>query len=252
MDDKDPLTIHSDQIVAFLKRSLQYKSIQQTILQQRIIRKVAQERGIAVDDTAVQQEAERQRRERRLERSSDTIAWLTDQEVTPEDWEDGIRDGLLANQLAEFLFSQDVERSFAENSLDFDRIVLYQIIVPYEPLALELFYEIEEDEISFYEAAHLYDIDESRRRRCGFEGVLYRWSLSTPIASAIFSAQPGQVLVPIHTDAGYHIVLAEEVIKAQLTPEIRQEVMQRMFQEWLQGEVNYHLHNAVELVTSAN
>ncbi len=116
--------------------------------------------------------------------------------ISVEEWADGIRDRLLAHHLAEFLFGQDIEKIFAQNKLDFEQVLLYQIVVPYEKLAQELFYEIEEEEISFYEAAHLYDLDERRRHQCGYEGKLYRWALKPEIAAVAFNTAIGQINNP--------------------------------------------------------
>ena len=75
--------------------------------------------------------------------------------------------------------------------------MLYQIIVNDEKLAQEIFYQLEEQEISFYEAAHIYNIDEKRREQCGFEGKLDRWNLNPEIAAIIFSARLGEIIKPL-------------------------------------------------------
>ena len=111
----------------------------------------------------------------------------------------GTSDRLIAKKLAESLFAKEAEKFFAQNKLNFDQIALYQMILPDERLAQELFYQIEEREISFYEAAHLYEIDERRRHQCGYEGKLYRWSFKPDISAIIFSAKRKEVFGPIPT-----------------------------------------------------
>jgi len=243
MIDFSGVFIVPDEIVSFLKRNLQFKEVCQNILYQRIIHQAAQERGLTVTPQEIQAEAERLRREKRLEKAADTLAWLAEQIITADDWEAGIRDRLLAQKLAESLFTKEVERFFPQNRLDFDQILLYQIIVPNERIARELFYQIEEEEISFYQAAHLYDIDEKRRYQCGYEGKVYRWSLKPDIAAAIFDVQPGEVIGPLQTEQGCHLLMMEEFIPAELTPERYQDILNRMFKEWLTSELNHMLHN---------
>jgi hypothetical protein len=41
-----------------------------------------------------------------LERAADTLAWLADQMISPDDWEAGIRDRLLAQNLAKSLLTK--------------------------------------------------------------------------------------------------------------------------------------------------
>lgn len=237
------VSIEPEEIAGFLKENLRLKKICHEILHQRIVRQASQERGVTVAPEEIQAEAERFRLEMQLEKAADTFAWLNEEMITADDWEAGIFDRLLAKKLSEHLFADQIESYFAQNRSNYEQILLYQIIVPYEPVAFELFYQIEEQEISFYEAAHLYDIDEKRRHHCGCEGKIYRWSLEPDIATAIFSAQPGELVGPIKTEQGYHLFRVEEFIAAQLTPEVSNKIMQNLFEDWLESELNYLLYN---------
>ena len=237
------VSIHPDEVVNSLKKDIHLKEVCQKILYQRVIEQAVAERKLTVTSEEIQAEADKLRREKRLEKAAETLAWLADQMISPDDWEAGIRDRLLAKKLAESLFSKEVEKLFAQNRLDFEQILLYQIVVPYHRLAQELFYQIEEQEISFYEAAHLYDIDEKRRELCGCEGKLYRWSLKPDIAALVFSAQLGEVIGPHSSEQGYHLFRVEAFIPAELTPETYQELLDKMFKEWLVNELNYMIHS---------
>ena len=242
-DFSQPL-IEASEIIELLRRELQLKTFTQKVWQKKVIEKAAQERGLTVTPEEIQVVGDQLRREKRLEKAADTIAWLVDQMISVEDLEAGIRDRLLAQKLAEHLFSKEVEKVFVQNKLQFDQIILYQIVVANRQLAQELFYQIQEGEISFFDAAHLYDIDENRRHLCGCEGKVYRWGLKPDIAVAVFSAQPGEVIRPIETERGYHLFLVEKFLPAELTPQRYQEILHNMFNEWVSNEVNYLLHNS--------
>jgi parvulin-like peptidyl-prolyl isomerase len=229
-------------IIEFLKREVQLKEICQKVLCRQVIDRAAQERGIIVTAEEIQIEADRQRHQKRLESAAATFAWLQDQLITPDDWEAGIRNNLISQKLADVLFTPEVGKYFAEHRLDFEQILLYKLVVPYEQLAQEIFYQVEESEISFYEAAHLYDIDERRRLQCGYEGKLYRWSLKPEIAAIIFSARAREIMSPLQTEQGYELLMVEEFISAELTPEISQKIINRLFEEWLESELNYVIH----------
>lgn len=243
MNTISKIYIEPEQILDFLRKNTRLKETYEEILYQQIIAQAAEERGLTVSEAEIQADADRIRREKRLEKASDTLAWLAEQMITPDDWEVGIRNRLLATKLAEHLFAKEVEKFFAQNRLDFDQIVLYQIVVPYERVAREVLYQVEEQEISFYEAAHLYDIDEKRRHQCGYEGKLHRRSLNPDIAVAVFKSQPGEVVGPVQTEQGYHLLRVEEFIPAEFTPEMHQDIRDRMFKEWLASELNYLVHN---------
>ena len=239
-------SIEPDEIVDFLGKNGQLKEICQKVLHQKIVKQAAQARNLIIEAEEIQEQAERLRRQKHLEKATDALAWLKDQLITADIWEAGIRDCLMAKKLAESIFSKEVEKFFAQNRLDFEQLLLYQIIVPYEQLALEIFYQIEEEEMSFYQAAHIYDIDERRRHQCGYEGKLYRWGLKPNIAAVVFSARPREIIRPIKSDQGHHLLMVEEFIPAELTPETYQSIIDRMFNEWLTSELNYLLHNARE------
>lgn len=239
MSDHCNLSISADDVVNHLKRNLAYKSVLRQIAARHAIAEAARERGIEVESDAIQAETDRVRREQRLEKASDTLEWLSQQQVTPEEWEAGICDRLLSKAVAKHLFAPEVETYFANHKLNYDLLILYRIIIPYETLAQEVFYQIEEEEISFYEAAHLYDISEQRRYLCGFEGKIYRWSLSPDVAPVLWSAMAGDVVGPIEIDDNYHLFLVEEFVPAELKPEVRMAIERKLFDEWIDRELQY-------------
>ena len=244
MEDFSQPLIEASEIIELLRQELQLKTFTQKVLQKKVIEKAARERGLTVTPEEIQVVGDQLRREKRLEKAADTIAWLADQMISVEDLEAGICDRILTQKLAEHLFSKEVEKIFVQNKLQFDQIIFYQIVVTKPQLAQEIFYQIQEGEISFFDAAHLYDIDENRRHLCGCEGKVYRWGLKPDIAVAVFSAQPGEVIRPIQTDRGYHLCMVEKFLPAELTPQRYQEILHNLFNEWLSNEVNYLLYNS--------
>ena len=238
--------IETAEIEEHLKQELKLKQICCELLYQKIIAEAASSRNITVTEAEIEAEANQIRCSLRLEKAADTLAWLEDNMLDPDQWEIAIDKHLLADKLAKNLFDSKVEAYFAQNRLNFDQFVLYQLVVPYEKLAQELFYQIEEEEISFYQAAHLYDIDEQRRYVCGYEGKVHRWDYSPDIAAAIFKTPVAidEIIGPIKSERGYHLFKIEEYIPAQLTPKIRQEIIDRIFKQWLDSELNYMIHNA--------
>lgn len=237
------ISIEPEEIINFLKQNVQIKDVCRQIVCRQIIRRSAQECGVDVTPEEIQAEGDRIRYESRLESASATFSWLADQLISPDDWETGIRDRLLAKKLAEHLCGNQVETYFAQHCIDFDQVQLYRIVVPYEPLAQELLYRIEENEISFFEAAHLYDIDERRRLQSGYDGTIRRWNFEPDIAAQIFGARPDEVIGPTQSEQGYNLLMVENMIQAELTPEIYQEILDMLFKEWLESELNYLINH---------
>lgn len=239
------IEVATDEINTYLQQEFKLKQICSEILYQKIIAEATAARNINVTEVEIEAEANKIRSSLRLEKASDTLAWLKDNLLDPEQWEIAINNYLLRQKLAQNLFDSQVESFFAQNRLDFDRFVLYHLVVPYEKLAQELFYQIEEEEISFYHAAHLYDIDRQRRLVCGFEGEVHRWNYPPDIAAVIFKTPVivGELIHPIKSNQGYHLFKIEDYLPAQLTPKIRQEIIDRLFEQWLNSELSYLIHN---------
>ncbi|MBE9211319.1 peptidylprolyl isomerase [Plectonema cf. radiosum LEGE 06105] len=237
------IILEPDEIINFIKSKIKLKEICINIASQKIIEKVAREKGINVTTEEIEIEANRQRREKRLEKASDTVRWLEQEMLTPLDWEVGIRNRLLSQKLASALFDKEVEQFFLHNRLEFEQVALYQFVVKDEKLAQELYYQIEEGEISFYQAARIHDIDKNRRYKCGYEGKVYRWAVLPEIVALVFNAPLKQLIGPIKTEYGYHLFIVEDYIPAELTPERYEEILNRMFGQWLNTQLNYTYHS---------
>ncbi len=240
--------IDEREVIEFLRQKMLLKDICQQIVAQKAIGLKCAEQEISLTPEEIQIECDSIRYNQRLERVSDTLAWLEDKMLSIDDWEAAITHRLQAQKLAKELFAGEVEKHFAQNRLSFDRFVLYQIVVPFEPLAREIFYQIEEQEISFYEAAHVYDIDEKRRNVCGYEGIVHRWSFPPDIAAVIFKTPLaiGEVLGPVKSDQGYHLFIIEQYLQAELTPQVAEGIIAQFFQSWLTKEIEHLAYNAVD------
>lgn len=239
--------IDPEKVVHYLKHEVKLKSVCRDILCRQIIKQACEERGITVEPEEVQAEADQFRYDNRLENASQTFEWLDDQFLTPDEWEAGIHDRLLTNKLAKNLFETQVEAYFIQNKVQYEQAILYRILVPYNTLAQEIFYQIEEEEISFFEAAHCYDIDEGRRLVCGFEGKVSRWQLKPDIAAYVFGVFPRQVIGPIQADHNFELLMVEDFIPSELTPKVHQQILNQLFDEWLESEFNYFMANRLNL-----
>lgn len=236
------LTIDSDQVVSFLKRELRVRDLCKQEIYSRIVTMAAQDKGVTISDQEIQAEADRFRHQMKLESAKDTLQWLEDQLITAEEWEEGIHRRLLTQKLANHLFEREVPTYFTQNKLNYEKVILYRIVVHNAPLAQELFYQITEAETSFYQAAHQYDINERRRFHCGYEGTLSRQELIPDLAAQVFGSQSKDVLGPIQSEEGYDLLMVEDFSGADLTEEIQTQILNQLFNEWLDRELIYLMH----------
>ncbi|BAY29949.1 hypothetical protein NIES2107_17930 [Nostoc carneum NIES-2107] len=231
------LTISTSDLIHSLKLSSQIPDVVNTILSRQIINDTAQEAGIEVTEAQLQEEGDKLRLDKKLVTAKETWAWLDQHHLSVKDFEELVYNSLIAKKLANHLFSAQVEKFFYDNRLDYDAAVTYEVIFEDRGLALELFYALEEEEVTFPEIARLYIADPELRRTYGYQGVRYRKDFRPEIAAAVFASYPPGILKPITTQKGVYLVWLEEIIQPELNENLREQIINRLFSVWLKKQI---------------
>jgi parvulin-like peptidyl-prolyl isomerase len=245
------LTITDSDIIHSNKLSCQISGVVEAIASQKIIAEAAQEAGIQVEEEELQQEGDSLRLDHKLVKAKDTWIWLKKHHLSLKEFEELAHNNVLSRKLANHLFSDQVERFFYEHQLDYVAAVTYEVIFDDRDLALELFYALEEGEISFPEIARLYIQEPELRRACGYQGLQHRKDFRPEITAAVFSATPPQILKPITTPKGVYLIWIEEIIQPQLDDQLRQKIVTELFSNWLKQQVE-SLEIVIQLGSDAN
>jgi parvulin-like peptidyl-prolyl isomerase len=230
-------TIYPDEILHQIKLSCQIPAVVENILTRKIILSAAQEVGIKAEPEELQQAADSLRLMSHLKSADATWAWLQKHSLSLDDFEELVYVTVISSKLTEYLFAEKVEAVFVEHQLDYTQVVMYEVVLDDEDLAMELFYAIAEGEISFPEVAHQYIQDTSLRRTGGYKGILSRTDLKPEISAAVFAATPPQILKPIITSGGVNLIFVEEIIQPELNEMLRSEILANLFSEWLQEQI---------------
>lgn len=225
------------EIIHQLKLSGQIPAVLESIAMRNAILSTAKSLGIEVSEEELQLGANQIRSSSQLNRSSDTWTWLQQNRLTLDDFEEMISQTVLSNKLALHLFSEKVEEIFPERQVDYLQAVLYEVILDDEDLALELYYAIEEGELSFYEMAKKYSSDRELGRKVGYRGLVNRMELEAEVRAVVFAATPPQLLKPILSKKGIHLIQLEEIVQPQLTPILYQQILSELFLDWLDLQV---------------
>ncbi len=231
------LTVSPEDILYHIKLSCQIPSILEAIATRKIIRDEAEKAGIKISTEELQQAADSLRLVNKLIKAEDTWAWLEKYHLSLDDFEEIAQTNLLSAKLANHLFADKVEPFFYAHQLDYIGAVTYEVVLDDEDLALELFYALQEGEISFQEIARQYIQDPETRRAGGYQGIRLRSDFRPEFAAAVFSASPPQILKPITTLKGVHIIAVEEIIKPQLDEPRRLKIMGDLFANWLKQQI---------------
>lgn len=231
------LTISYKEILHQTKLSCQMPSVVEGILTRKTIISVAAEQGIKAEPEELQQAADSLRLINNLHSAEATWLWLEKYSLSLDDFEEMVEVSVISSKLAQHLFADKVEPFFVEHQLDYAQVVMYEVVLDDEDLAMELFYAISAGEISFTEVTHRYTQDPDLHRRQGYLGQLSRTELKPEISAAVFAATPPQILKPIVTSSGAHLILVEELIQPKLDNVLWYKILSDLFAEWLKEQI---------------
>ncbi|QIR35411.1 peptidylprolyl isomerase [Tolypothrix sp. PCC 7910] len=232
-----PITISNQDILHIVKQYRQIPDLIEKIITHKIIEITVSKLGIQVETEELQEAADNFRLMNALETSEDTWKWLEKHALSLDDFEELVYRNLLTNKLAQHLFVDKVEPYFFENQLEYAGAVIYEVILDDEDLAMELFYAVKEGETSFYDVANQYIQDIELRRKCGYLGKVNRKDLKPEISAAVFAAKPPQLLKPIITSKGVHLIMVEEIIQPELSEKLNYQIMSEFFDEWVKRHI---------------
>jgi parvulin-like peptidyl-prolyl isomerase len=230
--------ISNEDIIYHLKISCQIPGLLEAIASRQIITETAEKEGIAIEIAELQQSADSLRLVNNLVKAEDTWEWLGKHYLSLDNFEEIANLNLLSAKLAHHLFGEKIEPFFYAHQIDYSAAVTYEAVLDDEDLALELFYALKEGEISFQEIARQYIQNPEIRRAGGYQGIRKRSDFRPEIASAVFAANPPEILKPVITPKGVHIIVVEEIIAPELNEQVRIAILGDLFTNWLKEQIN--------------
>lgn len=245
------ITVSNQEIIHQIKLACQIPLVVEEVIHHKIIVSTAEKLGIQAHSEELQQAADNFRMTNQLWHASDTWSWLQKHGLSLDEFEELIHIRVLSSKVAQYLLGDQVESFFVEHQLNYAQVVMYEVILDDEDLARELFYAIQEDDMSFHEVAQQYIQDTELRRIGGYRGRSRRLDLKPEISAAVFAATPPQLLKPIVTSKGIHLIFVEELIQPELTEALRQKILSDLFSDWLKKQtkqmeivMQFHLESA--------
>jgi len=189
----------------------------------------ARSAGLSVTTEELQQAANAYRRRAGLHTAADARAWLAQQGLSEEDFEAGLEEDLLAARLRQQP-SAGVEAYYASHQEEYQLLRLGLLLVEREDLAWELASQVRDEGLDLEEVAREHGLPVVHRR------LLCR-DLGGPLAEALASTQPGELVGPVGTPEGFTLVVIEERRPAELDPALRQRIQDELFDNWLAGRM---------------
>lgn len=226
--------VTQEEVLKQIKFSYQITETINGIKNRKLIELKAQELGLEIEAEELQTAADKFRLMYQLHKAQDTLTWLENHHLSLDEFEELIYNYALSSKLVVHLFADKIEPYFFEHQLDYSGVIMYEVILDDEDVALELFYAIQSGETSFHEVAHEYIQEENLRRQGGYRGVLNRKDLKPEISAAVFAANPPQLLKPIVTSKGFHLIFVEKIIPPKLDNALRNVIANSLFEQWIE------------------
>ena len=245
------IAITKEDIFHHVQLSCQIPEMIEKIVERKIIISAAEEAGIEITKEELQKASDQMRVLSKLTDAEATWAWLEKHGLSLDDFEEIVYFTLVSGKLTNHLFADKVEPYFYEHQLDYTSAVIYEMVLDDEDEAIELYYEIQEGEISFFDAAQQHIQDTELRRKGGYKGKVSRADMKPEVSAAVFAATSSQLLKPIVTADGIYLVLVEEIIQPELDKKLRGEIIFDLYSEWIKQQVQ-QVRVASHLQTSNN
>jgi parvulin-like peptidyl-prolyl isomerase len=231
--------ISQDEILQQVKLSCQIPTLIKAIAERKIVSQKAQSMELKVETAELQKAADSFRLKNNLVSAQETLDWLKRHALSLDDLEALVYHTVLSTKLADRLFAHEVESYFAQRQLDYTQVVLYEVVLDNFDLAMELFYALQEKEITFAEMAQQYAQDLEIKRRGGYRGLVTRQDLKPELSAAIFAAKPPQILKPIKVGKQVHLIYVEAIVAPVLNETLRSQILSVLFLNWLQQQVEF-------------
>jgi len=212
-----------------LKRLRMQGRLRQLVLDaltEQLVQDEARQAGLSVTREELQSAADAYRRRHGLGAAADTHAWLSEQGMSVDDFKANLEHDLLAAKLRQDLTAARVEGHFTAHQAGYERLRLAQMCVGRDDLANELASQIREEGRDLDAVAGEHRIPLVR-------GSSFRRDLASPLAEALATAGPGQLVGPVMTPQGFTLVLVEERQSAALGPATRQHIESELFTAWV-------------------
>lgn len=133
-------------------------------------------------------------------------------------------------------WNHQIDSYFLEHKPTFEQVVFSLIRVKEAGVAQELYHRLQEGECSFAELANIYSVG-SEANNNGLIGKIPLIDLDRRLAQVLYTSKPGQLLSPMQIDDIWVIVRLEEYFPARLDGEMRQYLLNELFEHWLQKQL---------------
>jgi parvulin-like peptidyl-prolyl isomerase len=232
------------EILEYLRYTRRYREIAVESERNLLVENICEQLNIKVTEDEIQNVGDAFRRENKLYGGSETMQWLEQQRITPEEWSKGVYLQLLTQKLKEYISADSAEAAYLGNKDVWRRVALSQILVIDLATATKISKSIRENNDSFCMLALEYSKGKQSKENGGFAGIRFIAELFPEVAAAIDKAQVGEVLAPVKSKLGYHILRVEKWYPPEFN-QMKDLISEYLFQSWLNEKISSSISNSI-------
>lgn len=226
-------SFHAGELVKYLNLTDQGKPIYYQLIKMREVVKKAEALNLTVSEDDLQTFVDNFRISLGLHSAEDTYHFLSQAGLNIEDLEQFCHSTLLIETVKKYLADDDkIEAYFVNNRAEFDLARVSTTTIKEENLANEIIMQVTEDGEDFHSLARTHSIDEATKYAGGYVGFVSRNAFSAEISAKVFNAQIKDLLGPFPVDAGFQLILMEELIKPDLNDRLKTLIREKIFEGW--------------------
>jgi parvulin-like peptidyl-prolyl isomerase len=175
--------------------------------------------------------------QRQIQTPVEQQQWLAAQGITLKDLLTPLQRELRIAKFKQATWGHKVESYFLKRKATLDQVIYSMIQHQDSNLITELFFRLQEEETTFAELAPHYAPGMAAKTK-GIVGPIEFEKLPSNLAETLYRSQP---LTLIHTRIGDWYIVAQVEVKvpAQLDEPMRQRLLNELYSEWLQQEINH-------------
>lgn len=163
--------------------------------------------------------------------------WCESRNITPAYFKSVVLREWRIEKFKQYYFAQHLESEFLQTKSYFDQVEYSLIQVENAALAQEIYYQLRDDGSEFADLAAAYSLGYERNTG-GRVGPVPFASLPGSVQAVVKDKQLGMVQSPIQVDDRYWVIRLELLMNVGFTEATRAELMNRLFDQWLQAKVN--------------
>lgn len=221
------------QALRVLKNTGKLRALLQRTLRQEFLLDEARKVGARVESGELQSAADAFRQRRGLISAQQTHAWLSQAGLSVQDFEDNLERGLLIQKLKHLLAEPKIHDYFAHNRGRYGVVKLRQVVLAREDLAKELLMQLREEDRPFSELVREHPLANNHNDL----PAMTVGRLPAFLADAIAAARQGDIVGPVPSPHGFHLVLVEALQAPTLDARTVAQIRRDIFDEWLKDRL---------------